>query len=91
MDEVTRMQASIDQITRRVDDFSFRLAAVENDRSSIDQKLDSMSTIFELKMGAVQRSVDGWNKIGIWLLTSVLGGLVMALLAFIIRGGLSPV
>lgn len=81
---MTRMQAGIDQITKRVDDFSFRLAAVENDRKSIDQKLDSMSQIFELKMSAVQRSVDGWNKIGFWLLTTVGGAVILAVLAVVI-------
>ena len=84
MDEMTRMQASIDQITKRVDDFSFRLASVENDRKSIDQKLDSMGQIFELKMTAIQRSVDGWNKIGFWLLTTVGGAIIMGVLALII-------
>lgn len=84
MDEMTRMQTSIDQITKRVDDFSFRLAAVENDRKSIDQKLDSMSQIFELKMGSIQRSVDGWNKIGFWLLTTVGGAVIMGVLALVV-------
>jgi hypothetical protein len=83
MDEPTRMQASIDQITKRVDDFSFRLAAVENDRKSIDQKLDNMGQIFELKMSAIQRSVDGWNKIGFWLLTTVGTAVILAVLALV--------
>lgn len=84
MDEITRMQAGIDQVTKRVDDFSFRLAAVENDRKSIDQKLDSMSQIFELKMGSIQRSVDGWNKIGFWLLTTVGSAIILGVLALVI-------
>lgn len=78
------MQQSIDQLTKRVDDHAFRLAIVENDRKGLDDKLDALRELLELKLGVVQRSVDGWNKIGFWLLTTVGGVLIVSVLGVII-------
>jgi hypothetical protein len=84
MEELTRMQQSIDQLTKRVDDHAFRLAIVENERKGLDDKLDALRELLELKLGIVQKSVDGWNKIGFWLLTTVGGVLIVSVLGVII-------
>ena len=84
MDEMTRMQASIDQVTKRVDDFSFRLAVVENELKGVEDKIDSLRELFDLKLGGVQKSVDGWNKIGFWLLTTVGTTVILAVMALVI-------
>lgn len=84
MDEMARLQASMDQLTKRVDDHAFRLAIVEQERKGFDDKLDALRELLELKLGLVQRSVDGWNKIGFWLLTTVGGVLIVAVLGVII-------
>ena len=84
MDEQARMQQSIDQLTKRVDDHAFRLAIVEKERQGFDEKLDGLREVLELKLGMVQRSVDGWNRIGFWLLTTVGGVLIVSVLGVII-------
>lgn len=84
MEELTRMQQSIDQLTKRVDDHAFRLAIVENERKGLEDKLDALRELFELKLGFFQKSVDGWNRIGFWLLTTVGGVLIVAVLGVII-------
>ena len=84
MDEVTRMQASVDQLTKRVDDFSFRLAVVETERKGVESKIDALRELFDIKLDGVQKSVDGWNKIGFWLLTTVGGTVILAVLGLVI-------
>ena len=84
MDDMARMQSNMDQLTKRVDDHAFRLAIVESQRQGIEEKIDGLRELFDLKLGGVQKSVDGWNKIGFWLLTTVGGVLIISVLGVII-------
>jgi len=90
MEEMERMRSDISQLTRRVDDFSLRLATVEAQNKSFDDKLDALKELIEVKLGSMKSSIDGWNKLGFWLLTIVGGGIIIAVLNFLIRGGFAP-
>lgn len=79
MDEIGRIQSDISQLTRRVDDFSMRLAVVETQSKNFDEKLDM-----------IRESIEKWNRIGFWLVTVVVGGLIAAILQFVVSGGLAP-
>jgi hypothetical protein len=84
MDEMERMRSDVTQLTRRIDDFSLRLAVVEHERKGIDEKLDGIREVFDLKMTALKSSVDGWNRIGFWLLTTVGSTVILAVMALVI-------
>ncbi len=90
MEEMERMRSDITQLTRRVDDFSMRLAVVETERKLFDEKLDSLRDLFSEKMGNMQKTIEGWNKIGFWLLTTFCGAIIIGVVAFMIRGGFAP-
>lgn len=75
MDELTRLQSDVTQLTKRVDDFSMRLAVVEITQKGFDEKLD------EIK--------DTLKWVSRWLAGLVFGSLVLALLTFIYRGGIA--
>ena len=90
MEEMERIRSDISQLTRRVDDFSLRLAVVEAEREGFNDKLDALKELLTEKMGGMQRSIEGWNKLGFWLLTFVGGGFAAAFVAFVVRGGLAP-
>ncbi len=88
MEEMERIRSDITQLTRRVDDFSLRLAVVEASTKGFDEKLDALKELLTEKMSGMQRSIDGWNKIGFWLVTTVGGAIVLGVLGLIItRGG----
>ena len=38
-----------------------------------------------MKIGSVQKSIDGWNRIGFWLLATVGSSIIVAILALVIR------
>lgn len=78
MDELTRLASDLSQLTRRVDDFSMRLAVVEANQRNFDEKLDD-----------IKAAIERWNKLGFWLLTLVGGGLILAFLEFALQGGLA--
>lgn len=80
MDEVTRLASDVTQLTRRLDDFSMRLAVVEVQNKNFDEKLDE-----------IKEEIRGFRKIGFWFTTLVAGSLTLALLKFIYDGGLAPV
>ena len=84
MEEMERLRSDMSQLTRRIDDFSLRLAVVEQERKGIEDKIDSLRELFDIKLGSVQRSVDGWNKIGFWLLTTVGGAVIIAVLGLVL-------
>lgn len=83
-----RIRSDLSQLTRRIDDFSLRLAVVEAERDGFNDKLDSMKELLTEKMGGMQRALDNWNKVGFWLLTTFGGAIVTAVAAFILSGGL---
>lgn len=89
MDEITRLQTSMDQLTRRVDDHAFRLAAVEASDQRFLDKLDSIRELFDLQFKALRQSMDAWNRIGFWLLTTTAGAIIVAIVTFALRGGFS--
>ncbi len=90
MEEMERMRSDISQLTRRVDDFSLRLATVEAQTKGFDDKLDTLKELIEVKLGTMKSSIDGWNKIGFWLLTLCGGAIIIAILNFMVRGGFAP-
>jgi hypothetical protein len=90
MEEMERMRSDLSQLTHRVDDFSLRLAVVEATTKGFDEKLDALKELLEVKLSTVKSSIDGWNKIGFWLLTIAGGGVIVAVVNFLIRGGFSP-
>lgn len=90
MEENERMRSDISQLTRRVDDFSLRLATVEAQNKGFDDKLDTLKELIEVKLSTMKSSIDGWNKIGFWLLTTFCGAIIVGVVAFMIRGGFSP-
>lgn len=77
MDELARLASDLSQLTKRVDDFSMRLAVVETQQKNFDEKLD-----------AIKAAIERWNRLGFWLLTLVGGALLMAFLNFALSGGL---
>lgn len=85
-----RMRSDITQLTRRVDDFSLRLAVVEAQREGFDEKIDALKELLTERMSVMQRSVDGWTKMGRWLLTTVGGAILVGIVAFMMRGGFTP-
>lgn len=85
-----RMRSDISQLTRRVDDFSLRLATVEATTKGFDDKLDTLKELIEVKLTTMKSSIDGWNKIGFWLLTICGGGIIIAIINFLIKGGFAP-
>ncbi len=87
MEEMQRMQSDISQLTRRVDDFSLRLATVEANTKGFDDKLDTLKELIEVKLTTMKSSIDGWNKIGFWLLTTFCGAIIVGVVAFMLRGG----
>lgn len=84
MEEMERMRSDISQLTRRVDDFSLRLAVVEATTKGFDEKLDGLKELMTEKMTGMQRAIDGWNKLGFWLLTTVGGAVVLGVLGLVI-------
>ena len=90
MEEMERMRSDISQLTKRVDDFSLRLAVVETERKLFDEKFDGLRELFAEKMGTMQKSIDGWNKTGFWLLTAFCGAIIVGVVGFMIRGGFAP-
>lgn len=80
MDEITRLTSDVTQLTRRVDDFSMRLAVVEVQVKNFDEKLDDIKAV-----------IERWNKIGFWLITLVGGLIITAFLQFAMSGGLQMV
>jgi hypothetical protein len=90
MEEIERMRSDISQITRRVDDFSLRLGAVEAQTRGFDDKLDGLRELLEIKLATMKSSIDGWNRIGFWLITTFSGAFVVSIVAFITSGGLKP-
>ena len=91
MEEMERMRSDVTQLTRRIDDFSLRLAVVESERKGIDEKLDNIEKVFNLQMSGVQKSIDKWNQFGFWLLTAFGGSLILAFMLFVYSGGLKSV
>lgn len=91
MEENERMRNDIAQLTKRVDDFSLRLAVVETERKHFDEKLDALKELLSEKMGGMQRSIEGLNKIGFWLLTTFGGAIIVGAVAFMLAGGLKVV
>lgn len=79
MDEVTRLASDVTQLTRRVDDFSMRLAVVETQVKNYDDHFKR-----------IEKALDRWNTIGFWLVTLVGGSLILAFLNFAYQGGLRP-
>ncbi len=77
MDEINRLASDVTQLTRRLDDFSMRLAVVETRNSALEEKIDELKEV-----------IQNWNKIGFWLTTLVGGSLILAILKFIYDGGL---
>ena len=90
MEEMERMRSDISQLTKRVDDFSLRLATVEVTTKGFDDKLDTLKELIEVKLTTMKSSIDGWNKIGFWLLTVAGGGIIIAIINFLVRGGFAP-
>jgi hypothetical protein len=80
LDEMTRLASDLSQLTRRVDDFSMRLAVVETHHENFNEKLDD-----------IKRAIEKWNRVGYWLVTIIGGSLILALLSFIYAGGLTAV
>ena len=91
MEEMERMRSDISQLTKRVDDFSLRLAIVETERDGFNDKIDALKELIELKLSTIKSSVDGWNKIGFWLLTTFGGAIVVGFAAFMLSGGFKVV
>lgn len=83
-----RMRSDITQLTRRVDDFTLRLAVMETTTKNFDDKLDGLRELIELKLTNMKSSIDGWNRLGFWLLTTVAGGFVAAAIAWMVSGGM---
>ena len=83
-----RMRSDMSQLTKRVDDFSLRLAVVEATTRGFDEKLDALKELVEVKLGNMKSSIDGWNKIGTILLTALIVAIVAAVVTFVVRGGL---
>jgi hypothetical protein len=88
MDEMERMRSDITQLTRRVDDFTLRLAVIEAATKSFDDKLDGLRELIELKLTNMNSSIEGWNRLGFWLLTAIGGSVVAAVIAWVVSGGL---
>jgi hypothetical protein len=87
MEEMERMRSDISQLTKRVDDFSLRLATVEVQTKGFDDKLDSLKELLDLKLSTLKSSIDGWNRIGFWLLTAIGGAVIAGVVGFMLSGG----
>jgi hypothetical protein len=79
MDEVTRLGTDVNQLTRRLDDYSMRLAIVETEVKNFDEKF-----------ARIEAAIEKWNRTGYWLMTVVIGSMLLAVLRFIYEGGLAP-
>ncbi len=80
MDEMARLASDVNQLTRRLDDFSMRLAVVETQIKNFDEKFDR-----------IEKAIEKWNRTGYWLMTLILGSVILALLRFVYEGGLTQV
>jgi hypothetical protein len=87
MEEMERMRSDISQLTKRVDDFSLRLATVEVQTKGFDDKLDSLKELIDLKLSTLKSSIDGWNRIGFWLLAAFGGAVITGVVGFMLSGG----
>jgi hypothetical protein len=90
MEEMERIRSDLSQLTHRVDDLSLRLAVVEATTKGFDEKLDGLKELLEVKLSTVKSSIDGWNRIGFWLLTVTGGAIIIAIVNYAIRGGFTP-
>jgi hypothetical protein len=87
METLTEME----HLTRRVEDHERRIGSLEAERRHVDAKFDSLEELINVRFTYMQASIDGWNKIGFWLLTAVGGPLIVAVVGaaawFIVTGG----
>lgn len=81
----------MEQVHRRFEDHERRISGLETTRAHVDLKFGSLESLLNEKMSHMQKSIDGWNKIGFWLLTTVgtpmIIGAVAAAAWFIANGG----
>lgn len=77
MDELTRLASDVSQLTRRVDDLSYRVAVMETQGKHIDEKLGQLNE----GMRELKTSI---SRVGWIILTAFLGIFVK----FVLDGGL---
>jgi len=87
MDETTRLASDMQQLTKRVDDLSFRVAGWEARAESLESKISTLGQIIDLKLTAVNNSVAVWNRIGMVILSAFLVSVVGVVVAFALAGG----
>lgn len=100
MDEVTRLQSDMSQLTKRVDDMTLRLALVENEQKYVDEKISDIKVLiieknqdlrdeFARDIKTLTAVVDRGNaqqsKFAFWFVTVVGGVLILALLNLIVK------
>lgn len=88
MDDITRMQSDIGQLTHRVDDISLRLAVVETTPKRVEERFSDLKELIEVKLTNQQRAIDRWNQIGFWLLATIGAIIITAVVSWVINGGL---
>lgn len=80
------------EVFRKLDDHERRLTSIEATRGHVDDKIDALRQLIDVKLEGINKSIEGWNKLGFWLLTTVGGvlvtGVVGAGIWFIANGGM---
>lgn len=82
--------ADVEHLARRVDEHERRLGILEAGTKHVDDKFDALKELIDVKFENIAKSIEGWNKVGFWLLTTFGGvlitGIVGAAAWFIVNG-----
>jgi hypothetical protein len=89
MDPTERLAADVQELKKRFDEMSLRFAVSEEREKRVDDKIDNMVSMLTNKIGGLEKSVNGWNTTGRWVLT-VFGAVVIGALGrWVISGQLA--
>ncbi|MCA1492718.1 hemolysin XhlA family protein [Ensifer sp. NBAIM29] len=78
MTDLNHLQGRIDEAHQRLDKMGDRVTALEKD-----------GAVTEVRMATIQQSLGKIESTTGWVLKIVLGGIITAIIAFIVRGGLN--